>query len=218
MYHPQCELLMPHESLDMDAVVGQSHLAASGVSAIPAELNFHLLHHSFVDTAASPQPPTVDYFFPGTDPPPAAVQFEQLAATNHHAMSMLRDYYGQQYPAETYLRGGPRTTTGSSSLVFGVAHDDESAAYNMVGPFVESSPTTRAAGGGRKRNRGSRAAGGPAHGGVEKKEKQRRLRLTEKYTALMLLIPNRTKVLIPSCVANLQCMLSTCPTQRLMLF
>jgi hypothetical protein len=31
--------------------------------------------------------------------------------------------------------------------------------------------------------------------GIEKKEKQRRQRLSEKYTALMLLIPNRTKVI-----------------------
>ena len=176
---------MPHENLDMDA--GQSHLTSSAVGAIPAELNFHLL--SYVDTAAaaaatdvSPQP-TVEYFFGGADQPP--VQFEQLAATNHQAMSMLRDYYGQ-YPAaaETYLRGG------SSSLVFGAA-DDESA--YMVGPF-ESSPKPRTSGGGRKRRRGTGGFHGGPNNGVEKKEKQRRMRLSEKFTALMHLIPNRTKV------------------------
>ncbi|KAK1664488.1 hypothetical protein QYE76_052647 [Lolium multiflorum] len=184
MYHPQCELLMPHETLNMD--VGQSHLPASSVTAMPTDLNFHLL--SYVDpaaaTAVSPQP-TVEYFFGGTDQPP--VQFEQLAATNQQAMSMLRDYYGQ-YPAaaETYLRGGPRT--GSSSLVFGAA-DDEST--YLVGPF-ETSPKPRASGG-RKRGRGTGGFNGGQNNGVEKKEKQRRMRLSEKFTALMLLIPNRTK-------------------------
>uniref|UniRef100_A0ACD5VIF4 Uncharacterized protein n=2 Tax=Avena sativa TaxID=4498 RepID=A0ACD5VIF4_AVESA len=187
MYHPQCDLLMPHETLDMEA--GQSHLAASSVAAIPAELNFHLLSFetaaaAAAATAVSPQP-TVEYFFGGADQPP--VQFNQLAATNHQAMSMLRDYYGQ-YPAaaETYLRGGPRT--GSSSLVFGAA-DDESA--YLISPF-ETSPKPRTSGG-RKRSRGTVGFHGGPNNGVEKKEKQRRMRLSEKFTALMLLIPNRTK-------------------------
>ncbi|XP_044958914.1 transcription factor TIP2-like [Hordeum vulgare subsp. vulgare] len=183
MYHPQCELLMPHdhEGLDMDA--GQSHHLAAG-SAVPAELNFHLL--SYVDTAISPQQPTVEYFFGGTDQPQS--QFEQLAA-NHQAMTVLRDYYGQYPPtADAYLPGGPRT--GSSSLVFGAA--EEESAY-MVGGF-QCSPKPRT-GGGRKRSRGAGSSfhGFPANGGVEKKEKQRRQRLSEKFTALMLLIPNRTK-------------------------
>ncbi|KAB8081076.1 hypothetical protein EE612_001957 [Oryza sativa] len=205
MYHPQCELLMPLESLEMD--VGQSHLAAAVAAAMPGELNFHLLHSldaaaaaaSSTAASASSQP-TVDYFFGGADqqpPPPAAMQYDQLAAPHHHqTVAMLRDYYGGHYPpaaaaaaaTEAYFRGGPRTA-GSSSLVFGPA-DDESAF--MVGPF-ESSPTPRS-GGGRKRSRATAGfhGGGPANG-VEKKEKQRRLRLTEKYNALMLLIPNRTK-------------------------
>uniref|UniRef100_A0A453QRR1 BHLH domain-containing protein n=1 Tax=Aegilops tauschii subsp. strangulata TaxID=200361 RepID=A0A453QRR1_AEGTS len=182
MYHQQCELLMPHEDLDMDA--GQSHHLAAA-SAVPAELNFHLL--SYVDAAVSPQQPTVEYFFGGADQPHA--QFEQLAA-NHQAMTVLRDYYGQ-YPAtaDAYLPGGgPRT--GSSSLVFGAA--EEESAY-MVGGF-QCSPKPRASGS-RKRGRGAGSSfhGFPANGGVEKKEKQRRQRLSEKFTALMLLIPNRTK-------------------------
>uniref|UniRef100_A0ACD6AMS8 Uncharacterized protein n=2 Tax=Avena sativa TaxID=4498 RepID=A0ACD6AMS8_AVESA len=184
MYHSQCELLMPHETLDMDA--GQSHLAGS---AVPAELNFHLLSFetaavAAAATAVSPQL-TVEYFFGGADQPP--VQFDQLAATNHQAMNMLRDYYGQ-YPAaaETYLRGGPRT--GSSSLVFGAA-DDESA--YLFSPF-DTSPKPWTSGG-RKRSRGTGGFHGGPNNGVEKKEKQRRMRLSEKFTALMLLIPNRTK-------------------------
>uniref|UniRef100_A0A0D9UZX6 BHLH domain-containing protein n=1 Tax=Leersia perrieri TaxID=77586 RepID=A0A0D9UZX6_9ORYZ len=207
MYHPQCELLMPHESLELD--VGQSssssHLAAA---AMPAELNFHLLHS--LDAAAASHHPTVDYFFGGgggADQPPPSVMvqpYDQLvsAAAPHHqtTMTMLRDYYaGGHYPpaaaTEAYFRGGPRT--GSSSLVFGPADDDNSSAY-MVGPFETSSPTPRS-GGSRKRSRAAAAAAffhggvGPAVNGVEKKEKQRRQRLTEKYNALMLLIPNRTK-------------------------
>ncbi|KAL6626321.1 hypothetical protein ACP70R_030047 [Stipagrostis hirtigluma subsp. patula] len=188
MYHPQCELLMAHETLDLDGG-HQQHLAASGVATIPAELSFQLLHS--LDAAAAVSTvtphPTVDYFFGGADHQPA-VQFEQLAPGHHHTMNMLRDYCNGHYPAtEPYLRG-PRT----GALVFG-ATDDESAAY-MAGTF-ESSPPPRATGG-RKRSRaalGGGFHGGPANGGVEKKEKQRRQRLTEKYTALMLLIPNRTK-------------------------
>ncbi|KAL6850404.1 hypothetical protein ACP4OV_021031 [Aristida adscensionis] len=193
MYHPQCELLMAHETLDLDAGHHQPHLAASGVGTIPAELSFQLLHSldaaAAVSTVVTPQP-TVDYFFGGADHhQPAAVQFEQLAAPgHHHTMNMLRDYCNGHYPAaaEPYLRG-PR----SGALVFGTT-DDEFAAY-MAGTF-ESSPPPRATGG-RKRSRammGGAFHGGPANG-VEKKEKQRRQRLTEKYTALMLLIPNRTK-------------------------
>ncbi|KAF0916950.1 hypothetical protein E2562_015122 [Oryza meyeriana var. granulata] len=189
MYHPQCELLMPHESLDLD--VGQSHLAAA-VAAMPGELNFHLLHSldaaaAASSTAASSQP-TVDYFFGGADQP-QPVQYDPLAPHHHQTVTMLRDYYGHYPPSatEAYLRG-PRT--GSSSLVFGPG-DDESA--YMVGPF-ETSPTPRSGAGGRKRSRATAGfhGSGPANG-VEKKEKQRRQRLTEKYNALMLLIPNRTK-------------------------
>ncbi|KAL5227546.1 hypothetical protein ABZP36_015811 [Zizania latifolia] len=189
MYHPQCELLMPHETLDLD--VGQSHLA---VAAMPGELNFHLLHSldaaaagaaSSSAAGATSSQPTVDYFFGGTDLQPP-VQFEQLSAPHHQtAVTMqLRDYYGHYPATEAYLRG-PRT---GSSLVFG-SPDDESA--YMVGPF-ESSPTPRS-GGCRKRNRASAGFHGGQANGVEKKEKQRRQRLTEKFNALMLLIPNRTK-------------------------
>lgn len=75
MYHPQCELLMPLESLEMD--VGQSHLAAAVAAAMPGELNFHLLHSldaaaaaaSSTAASASSQP-TVDYFFGGADQQP----------------------------------------------------------------------------------------------------------------------------------------------------
>ncbi|KAG8051990.1 hypothetical protein GUJ93_ZPchr0001g33215 [Zizania palustris] len=187
MYHPQCELLMPHETLDLD--VGQSHL---GVATMPGEINFHLLHSldaaangaaSSAAGAASSQP-TVDYFFGGTDQ--LSVQFEQLSAPHHQtAVAMqLRDYYGHYPATEAYLRG-PRT---GSSIVFG-SPDDESA--YMVGPF-ESSPTPRS-GGGRKRNRASAGFHGGPVNGVEKKEKQRRQKLTAKFNALMLLIPNRTK-------------------------
>ncbi|PUZ57110.1 hypothetical protein GQ55_5G401800 [Panicum hallii var. hallii] len=188
MYHPQCELLMAHETRDLDA--GQPHLTASaGVATIPTELSFHLLHSldaAAAVSAVTPQP-TIDYFFGGAaDPHQPAVQYEPLPPTQH-TMNMLRDYCNGHYTtAEPYLRGA---RTGA--LVFG-ATDDESAAY-MPGPF-ESSPPPRATSG-RKRSRallGGGFHGGPANG-VEKKEKQRRLRLTEKYTALMLLIPNRTK-------------------------
>ncbi|CAL4964032.1 unnamed protein product [Urochloa decumbens] len=195
MYHPQCELLMAHETRDLDA--GQPHLTAAGVATIPSELSFHLLH-SLDATAVTPQP-TIDYFFGGGDPhgQPATVQYEPLVAPagHQHTMSMLRDYCngGGHYAAaaEPFLRGAR-----SGALVFGGgATDDESAAY-MPGPF-ETSPPPRATGG-RKRSRALMAgAGGGFHGGpangVEKKEKQRRQRLTEKYNALMLLIPNRTK-------------------------
>ncbi|XP_062183935.1 transcription factor TIP2-like [Phragmites australis] len=186
MYHPHCELLMAHETMDLDA--SQPHLAASGVATTPAELSFQLFHSldaAAAVSAVTPQP-TVDYFFGCADHQPA-VQFEQLVAPSaHHTMNMLRDYCNGQYTtAEPYLCG-----TRSGALVFG-ATDDESAAY-MAGTFESSSPPR--ATGGRKRRR---ALGGGFHGGlangVEKKEKQRRLRLTEKYTALMLLIPNRTK-------------------------
>ncbi|KAJ1283434.1 hypothetical protein BS78_03G128300 [Paspalum vaginatum] len=188
MYHPQCELLMAHETRDLDG--DQPHLTASGVATIPAELSFHLLHSLEAAAAVStvtPQP-TIDYFFGGADPhhQTAAVQYEPLPAGHQHTMNMLRDYCNGHYTtAEPFLRG---TRTGA--LVFG-ATDDESAAY-LPGPF-ETSPPPRATGG-RKRSRALAGGfhGGPANG-VEKKEKQRRQRLTEKYTALMLLIPNRTK-------------------------
>ncbi|RCV23746.1 hypothetical protein SEVIR_5G029100v4 [Setaria viridis] len=187
MYHPQCELLMAHETRDLDA--GQPHLTASaGVATIPSELSFHLLHSLDAAAAVAPQP-TIDYFFGGAaDPHQPAVQYEPLAAGHQHTMNMLRDYCNGHYTAaaEPFLRGA---RTGA--LVFG-ATDDESAAY-MPMPF-ESSPPPRATSG-RKRSRallGGGFHGGPA-GGVEKKEKQRRQRLTEKYNALMLLIPNRTK-------------------------
>jgi len=108
-------------------------------------------------------------------------------------MNMLRGYcngVGHYAAAEPYLRGA---RTGA--LVFGATNDESAAAYMPSGPF-ESSPPPRATGG-RKRSRalmsGGGFHGGPANGGVEKKEKQCRLRLTEKYTALRLLIPNRTK-------------------------
>ncbi|CAO2192673.1 unnamed protein product [Urochloa humidicola] len=198
MYHPQCELLMAHETRDLDA--GQPHLAASaGVTSIPSELSFHLLHSLDAAAAVAPQP-TIDYFFGGGggDPhgQPAAVQYEPLAAGGHqHTMSMLRDYCnggGGGHYAEPFLRGAR-----SGALVFGGATDDESAAAYLPEHF-ETSPPPRATGG-RKRSRAAMlgGAGGGFHGGpangVEKKEKQRRQRLTEKYTALMLLIPNRTK-------------------------
>lgn len=189
MYHPQRELLMAHETPDLDA--GQGHLTASGVASIPAELSFHLLHS--LDAAAAipsvtPQS-TIDYILGGADPHQPALQYEPLPPPGHqHTINMLRDYCNGHYPtAEPYLRG---TRTGA--LVFGATDDDESAAY-VPGPF-ETSPPPRATGG-RKR---SRALSGGFHGGlasgVEKKEKQRRQRLTEKYTALMHLIPNVTKV------------------------
>ncbi|CAO2203286.1 unnamed protein product [Urochloa humidicola] len=193
MYHPQCELLMAHETRDLDA--GQPHLtAAAGVASIPSELSFHLLHS--LDAAAVTLQPTIDYFFGGAADPhgqPAAVQYEPLGPGHQHTMSMLRDYCnGGHYAAadEPFLRGAR-----SGALVFGGgATDDESAAYMPV-PF-ETSPPPRATGG-RKRSRALMAAAGGFHGGpangVEKKEKQRRQRLTEKYNALMLLIPNRTK-------------------------
>ncbi|CAO2180187.1 unnamed protein product [Urochloa humidicola] len=196
MYHPQCELLMSHETRDLDA--GQPHLAASaGVTSIPSELSFHLLHSLDAAAAAVTPQPTIDYFFGGGGDPhgqPGAVQYEPLATGHQRSMSMLRDYCngGGGHYGEPFLRGAR-----SGALVFGGATDDESAAAYMPGHF-ETSPPPRATGG-RKRSRaamlGGAAAGfhgGPANG-VEKKEKQRRQRLTEKYTALMLLIPNRTK-------------------------
>jgi hypothetical protein len=203
MYHPQCELLMAHETPDLDAA-GQPHLAVSGVASnIPAELSFHLLHSldaaAAVNNSVTPQS-TIDYFLGvgGADPhQPPALQYEPLPPPGHHqhTMNMLRDYCngggaGHYTTAEPYLRG---TRTGA--LVFGAAADDDSAAaYMPGGPFVETSPPPRATGG-RKRGR---ALGGGFHAGlangVEKKEKQRRQRLTEKYTALMHLIPNVTKV------------------------
>ncbi|XP_066308805.1 transcription factor TIP2-like [Miscanthus floridulus] len=201
MYHPQCELLMAHETPDLDAT-GQPHLAVSGVaSSIPAELSFHLLHSldavAAVNNSVTPQS-TIDYFLGvgGADPHQPALQYEPLPPSGHHqhTMNMLRDYCGNggaghYTTAEPYLRG---TRTGA--LVFGAAEDDDSAAaYMPGGPFVETSPPPRATGG-RKRGR---ALGGGFHAGlangVEKKEKQRRQRLTEKYTALMHLIPNVTK-------------------------
>jgi hypothetical protein len=202
MYHPQCELLMAHETPDLDAA-GQPHLAVSGVASnIPAELSFHLLHSldaaAAVNNSVTPQS-TIDYFLGvgGADPhQPPALQYEPLPPPGHHqhTMNMLRDYCsngsGHYHTAEPYLRG---TRTGA--LVFAATDDDESAAaYMPGGPFVETSPPPRATGG-RKRGR---ALGGGFHAGlangVEKKEKQRRQRLTEKYTALMHLIPNVTKV------------------------
>ncbi|KAK3164174.1 hypothetical protein QOZ80_1AG0013740 [Eleusine coracana subsp. coracana] len=191
MYHPQCELLMSHDTLDLEA--GHPQLTASSISAtIPTELSFQLLHS--LDAAAAAQHPTVDYFFGGGADHQSAVQYEQLVApggNSHHTMTMLRDYCNGHYPAtgDPYLRG-----TRAGALVFG-APDDESAAY-MAASFQSSPPPPPRATGGRKRSRAAMAAGG-FHGGlingVEKKEKQRRQRLTEKYTALMLLIPNRTK-------------------------
>lgn len=196
MYHPQCELLMGHDTLDLDG--GHPHLSASSssVATIPTELNFQLFHSLDAAAAAAAQQPTVDYFFGGAaDHHSAVVQYDQqqLVAPDH-TMHMLRDYCnngnnnGHHYPTggEPYLRG-----TRSGALVFG-ATDDE----YMTGTFP-SSPPPRATGGGRKRSR-AMMAGGAFHGGVlvngvEKKEKQRRQRLSEKYTALMLLIPNRTK-------------------------
>ncbi|KAF8661846.1 hypothetical protein HU200_056804 [Digitaria exilis] len=203
MYHPQCELLMAHETRDLDA--GQPHLTASAAgiaTTIPTELSFQLFHS--LDAAAVTPQPTIDYFFSGggaADPHhhPSAVQYDPLASGHHHTMNMLRDYCngGAHYTtaaAEPYLRGA---RTGGGALVFGAATDDESAAaYMPAGPF-ETSPPPRATAGGRKRSRaallGGGFHGGPPNHGVEKKEKQRRQRLTEKYTALMLLIPNRTK-------------------------
>jgi hypothetical protein len=180
MYHPQCEFLMGHDTLvDLDA--GHSQLTASGAATIPTELNFQILQS--LDTPIVGAQPTVDYFFGSADHQPA-VQYEQLAPGNHHTTNMLGDYYPM---GEPYVLGAR-----SGALVFG-APDDESAAY-MAETFQSSSPP-RASSGGRKR---SRAQSGGFHGGlvngVEKKEKQRRQRLGEKYTALMLLIPNRTKV------------------------
>lgn len=197
MYHPQCELLMAHDTQDLDA--GQPHLTVSGVASIPAELSFHLLHSldaaAAVNNSVTPQS-TIDYFLGGgADPHQPAMQYEPLPPPGHHqhTMNMLRDYCngGGHYPtAEPYLRG---TRTGA--LVFGATDDDDSAAaYLPAGPF-EASPPPRATGG-RKRSRAQ--LGGGFHAGlangVEKKEKQRRQRLTEKYTALMHLIPNVTKV------------------------
>ena len=197
---------MAHEAQDLDAAGQPHHLAVSGVAgSIPAELSFHLLHSldatAAVNNSVTPQS-TIDYFLGvgGADPhQPAALQYEPLpppGGHHQHTMNMLRDYCsngggGGHYPtAEPYLRG---TRTGA--LVFGATDDDESAAaYMPGGPFVETSPPPRATGG-RKRGR---ALGGGFHAGlangVEKKEKQRRQRLTEKYTALMHLIPNVTKV------------------------
>jgi hypothetical protein len=182
---------MAHETRDLDA--GQPHLTASaGVTTITSELSFHLLH-SLDAAAAVPPQPTIDYFFgAAADPHQPAMQYEPLAPGHQqHTMNMLRDYCNGQYTTATepFLRGA---RTGA--LVFG-ATDDESAAY-MPGPF-QSSPPPRATGG-RKRSKtllGGDFHGGPA-GGVEKKEKQRRQRLSEKYNDLMLLIPNRTKVLV----------------------
>jgi hypothetical protein len=110
----------------------------------------------------------MEYFFEQQPP----VQFEQLASTSHQAMSKLPDYY----PATTemYLHGVPRTRS-----LFGAADDELTC-------LVESSPKPRA----RKRS----LCGIIGDGSGEKKEKQRRMRLSEKFTALMLLIPNRTKV------------------------
>jgi hypothetical protein len=161
MYHPQCELLMGHDTLDLDA--GHPHLtAASSVATIPTELSFQLFHSL---DAAAPQP-TVDYFFGSADHQ-SAVQYDHLApaGSHDHAMTMMRDYYpmGEQ----PYLR-----ETRAGALVFGAPDHDESAAY-MAGTF-QSSPPPRATGG-RKR---SRAMSSGFHGGlvngIEKKEKQRR--------------------------------------------
>lgn len=198
MYHPQCELLMAHETQDLDAA-GQPHLAVSGVTSIPAELSFHLLHSLDAAAAVNSVTPqsTIDYFLGGgADPHQPALQYEPLPPAGHHqhTMNMLRDYCnnggGHYSTAEPYLRG---TRTGA--LVFGATDDDDSAAaYGLPGGSFETSPPPLATGG-RKRGR---ALGGGFHGvlanGVEKKEKQRRQRLTEKYTALMHLIPNVTKV------------------------
>lgn len=199
MYHPQCELLtMAHETPDLDA--GQPHLTVSGVASIPAELSFHLLHSldaaAAVNPVTAPPQSTIDYFLGGADPHQQAMQYEPLppAAGGHHqyTMDMFRDYCDGHYPtAEPYIRG---TMTGA--LVFGATDDDDSAAAYMPGGHFETSPPPpRATGRGRKRGR---ALGGGFHAvlanGVEKKEKQRRLRLTEKFTALMHLIPNVTKV------------------------
>ncbi|TVU21320.1 hypothetical protein EJB05_30948 [Eragrostis curvula] len=201
MYHPQCELLMAHDTLDLDA--GHPQLSASSVATMPTELSFQLLHSldaAAAVSAVTPQP-TVDYFFGGGDhhhhqSGGAAVQYEQLAPGHHHTMNMLRDYCNGHYPSgEPYLRG----TRAGGALVFGAADDVESAAVAaayMGGAFESSPPPPTRATGGRKRSRAAAMSGGFHDGlvnGVEKKEKQRRQRLSEKYTALMLLIPNRTK-------------------------
>ncbi|KAK1683417.1 hypothetical protein QYE76_044265 [Lolium multiflorum] len=109
----------------------------------------------------------MEYFFEQQPP----VQFQQLAATSHQSMSKLPDYYPAT--AEMYLPGVPRTRS-----LFG-------AADNELTCLVESSPKPRA----RKRS----LCGIIGDGSGEKKEKQRRMRLSDKFTALMILIPNRTK-------------------------
>ncbi|XP_047070851.1 transcription factor TIP2-like [Lolium rigidum] len=109
----------------------------------------------------------MEYFFEQQPP----VQFQQLAATSHQSMSKLPDYYPAT--AEMYLPGVPRTRS-----LFGAADDELTC-------LVESSRKPRA----RKRS----LCGIIGDGSGEKKEKQRRMRLSDKFTALMILIPNRTK-------------------------
>jgi hypothetical protein len=110
----------------------------------------------------------MEYFFEQQPP----MRFQQLAATSHQSMSKLPDYY--PVTAEMYLPGVPRTRS-----LFGAADDELTC-------LVESSPKPRA----RKRS----LCGIIGDGSGEKKEKQRRMRLSDKFTALMILIPNRTKV------------------------
>lgn len=177
MYQQQSEILTPHESIitqetpGSDFAITFQDMSALGNPTAYPELDFHLQP---VDVTGS------NYFTYHTDPS------ARLGAPPTDMLSMIQqDFpYQQQQLPNMNMYG----SLGSESSGFVEGYNNYNNDVHVVGQFDERG---RVVGAGGRRERQMRGHG---KGGIEKKEKQRRERLGEKYEMLKALIPNRTKV------------------------
>lgn len=166
----QTEILTPHESIiTQEAPGGEfaiNYTDMSGLGNVPTypELDFHLQH----DVTGS------NYFTYHTDPSTrlCAVQPPDMLHDQQDQFS-----YQQQQHQQLSNMGYGSLPSESSGFIPGIIEGYNAGQFESVR-------------GGARRQRG----GGSVPKGIEKKEKQRRERLGEKYELLKALIPNRTKV------------------------
>ncbi|XP_078159015.1 transcription factor TIP2-like [Carex rostrata] len=161
----QTEILMPHESIiTQEAPGGEFAINYPDLGNVPTYTELDF--HPQHDVTGS------NYFTYNTDPS------TRLCATPVNMLHEQQDQfaYQQQHQQQLSNMGYGSLPSESSGFIPGIIEGYNAGQFESVR-------------GGARRQRG----GGSAPKGIEKKEKQRRERLGEKYELLKALIPNRTK-------------------------
>lgn len=224
MYHHHPELYPHHEHIPMEGssseFIGPSHTAtmnfsdlalmgsgqnsssnsSNGTSAAAAELDFH--RQFGLDVVGKPEmaPHLMHFpenlFFAEIPPETASVGSTVLYDPSvqldlvHHQPCQVREIYTANNINNNDDVSLPQDYSGfihgssvNGHFVGGVMEEVYGLGQQLESPHLNT-----------RRQKGGMRQKGLSFNGVEKKEKQRRERLSEKYELLKSLIPNRTKV------------------------